>query len=172
MKAVKSTKRKAVESDNDSEVAAPQSKKAKPTSKAASKTDNEPFWDLSTGKTPKRAAITSFKNMTLINIREYYEKDGDFHPGKKGISLSIDQYTALLKAIPKLNKALTKRGFDVTVDEDEDDKDDEEDGGVVREKRTNVAKKPRAREKPKKANIEATSDEDEEEEEADDADDE
>ena len=47
MKAVKSTKRKAVESDNDSEVAAPKSKKAKPTSKAASKTDNEPFWDVS-----------------------------------------------------------------------------------------------------------------------------
>ena len=53
--------------------------------------------------------ISEFKGSTLVNIREYYQKDDKFLPGKKGISLSLAQYGDLLKAIPGINSELSKR---------------------------------------------------------------
>lgn len=38
---------------------------------------------LSSGRTPRRVEITEFRNMKLVNIREYYEKDDAYLPGKK-----------------------------------------------------------------------------------------
>lgn len=38
------------------------------------------YWELS-GR--RRVQVSSFKNMTMVNIREYYEKDGKALPGKK-----------------------------------------------------------------------------------------
>lgn len=44
---------------------------------------------LSNGKQPRRVEITEFKGSTLINIREFYEKDDEYHPGKKVLSLEM-----------------------------------------------------------------------------------
>jgi Transcriptional Coactivator p15 (PC4) len=38
---------------------------------------------LSSGRTPRRVEISEFKSMKLINIREYYEKNDEYLPGKK-----------------------------------------------------------------------------------------
>ncbi|KAK2003248.1 transcriptional Coactivator p15 [Colletotrichum falcatum] len=138
-------------SDSEDEVITKPTKKSK-TSKtegASSGVDKEgnPYWDLSN---KRRVGVSQFKNNTFINIREFYEKDGDMLPGKKGISLNIAQYEALVKAIPAISEKLRAMGHDV--------EDIEEDGGAPTAVETQ--KKPaKDKAKAKKSNIEATSDE-------------
>lgn len=38
---------------------------------------------LSTSKTPRRVEISEFKGSKLVNIREFYQKDDEYLPGKK-----------------------------------------------------------------------------------------
>jgi hypothetical protein len=121
----------------------------------------------------RRAGIQQFKNSRLVSIREYYQDaDGKYLPGKKvdlpflsiidarhfadtfsqGISLSIDQYTELLKAIPEINAALGKMGEAIDAVNNVASSEDEQSPNRTRvKKKSNKAK----------ANIEATSDEDE-----------
>lgn len=103
--------------------------KAKPAAKSGSKpAGEEKFHELSTGKTPRRVNVSEFKGKPLVNIREYYEKDGELLPGKKvpnqanltdllpqlemlrdalqGISLTTEQFKELLKALPDIKRAL------------------------------------------------------------------
>ncbi|KAJ6783929.1 hypothetical protein PWT90_09318 [Aphanocladium album] len=107
--------------------------------------EGNPFWELSN---KRRVGVSQFKSMCLINIREYYDKDGKTLPGKKGISLSLEQYTALVKLVPSINGKLRELGQLV------DTRDDAEEDTAA------IVKKPK-KEKSDKANIEATSDEDE-----------
>jgi hypothetical protein len=81
---------------------APKSKKSKKAgvSKGSSSGDDQ-FWavsislcsplgpiadldnQLSSGRNPRRVNVSEFKNNKLINIREFYEKDDEYLPGKK-----------------------------------------------------------------------------------------
>jgi hypothetical protein len=90
--------------------------------------------------------------MTMVNFREYYEKDGKTLPGKSGINLPIEQFKTFLSALPQLLDVLEEKGVEIErprfggrggAAEDEEDKSTKQ-------------------KKPKKLNIEATSDEDEE----------
>ncbi|KAG1742821.1 transcriptional Coactivator p15-domain-containing protein [Suillus lakei] len=48
----------------------------------------------------KRVTVREFKGKILVDIREFYGKDGeDEKPGKKGISLNPDQWACLKKSI-------------------------------------------------------------------------
>jgi hypothetical protein len=38
---------------------------------------------LSRGRTPRRVHLSEFKNMRMVNIREFYEKDDEYLPSKK-----------------------------------------------------------------------------------------
>ncbi|CCD23166.1 chromatin-binding transcription coactivator SUB1 NDAI_0B01320 [Naumovozyma dairenensis CBS 421] len=82
----------------------------------------------------KRVTVRQFRNINLIDIREYYldSSSGEMKPGKKGISLTEDLYDELLKHRLNIDEALrrfgSKRPRTKTVrvlsdDEDEEDND-------------------------------------------------
>ncbi|XP_055303610.1 RNA polymerase II transcriptional coactivator [Sitodiplosis mosellana] len=54
----------------------------------------------------RRVTVSSFKGKVYVNIREFYQKDGDWLPGKKGIALSPEQWNALLEKSDEINKAI------------------------------------------------------------------
>lgn len=73
----------------------------------------------------------------------------------QGISLSVEQFKALLNIIPSITVALGKEGEDIDIPEIGvrlEDKSGFEVGSVFKKTKS----------KPEKSNIEATSDEDEE----------
>ncbi|ORY15945.1 transcriptional Coactivator p15-domain-containing protein [Clohesyomyces aquaticus] len=102
--------------------------------------DGNPFVPLNSKRT-RRANIMEFKGNNYVNIREYYgNSDGKFLPGKKGISLSIEQYNTLLAAAPLIESLLVEKGertvrpdySDVPVAKVDDEKNEgeEEAGGA------------------------------------------
>ncbi|KAK0719592.1 transcriptional Coactivator p15-domain-containing protein [Lasiosphaeris hirsuta] len=114
--------------------------------------DGNSYWEIGN---KRRVSASSFKGAVLVNIREYYQTpDGEDKPGKKGISLSINQYRELLKIIPELNEQLRAEGEEIA----------DPNGSAPASKPVAAAtpqKKTKAVKKTKKANIEMTSDEDE-----------
>lgn len=56
--------------------------------------------------------MSRFKSNTLVSLREYYNdaSTGEAKPGKRGISLSIEQWGVLSKHLPALAAALRKAG--------------------------------------------------------------
>ncbi|KAF7594278.1 hypothetical protein BBP40_009678 [Aspergillus hancockii] len=122
-------------------------------------TNGDVYWEVSK---LRRVTISSFRGKTLVNIREYYGKDGQELPGKKGISLPMDQFASLIALLPDIELALKDLGVSVPrpdyagkgsiLDEDNDEREEISSGGGLEGSRM-----------PRK-NIEATSEEDESEE--------
>ncbi|KAL6921990.1 hypothetical protein ACHAPO_002751 [Fusarium lateritium] len=144
-----SAKKRAADSDSEPEVASKRVKNAVPVASDGKDDDGNPFWELSN---KRRVGVSEFSNKTFVNIREYYEKDGKALPGKKGISLSIEQYNAFLKAVPRINAALRAKGLVVEGDE-------ELDTAMEVDAKVKDSKVKREQKKSPKANIETTSEE-------------
>lgn len=66
--------------------------------------DKEPTWVLE-GK--KLVKVREFKGKVYIDIREFYEKNGELLPGKKGISLNPDMWRKLLSLGDEINEAVS-----------------------------------------------------------------
>ncbi|EEB89745.1 hypothetical protein MPER_12124 [Moniliophthora perniciosa FA553] len=52
----------------------------------------------------KRATVRSFKGKPLVDIREFYGDEGQEKPGKKGISLTDEQWEMLKKRMPVIDR--------------------------------------------------------------------
>ncbi|KAF3491136.1 uncharacterized protein GIQ15_00653 [Arthroderma uncinatum] len=131
------------------------------------KTDSngDPYWEISR---QRRVTISTFRGRVLVNVREYYEKDGQDLPGKKGISMTLEQFNSLVTLLPEITTVVEQKGGTVirpdfsgiaapAPAEDEDMSDVE----------PTVPEKSRSSSKSKKEspikNFEATSDEEEDE---------
>ncbi|KAK8089865.1 transcriptional Coactivator p15 [Apiospora hydei] len=115
------------------------------------------FWPLTA---TRRVAISEFKGKPLISVREYYtDAAGEMKPGKKGISLTLDQWNNLMKATADVNAELSAKGHTVT------DPSSSSSAPAASKSTTKPSKDSDKLKKSKKANIEATSDEEDEDEE-------
>lgn len=103
------------ESDSDSE---PKSKKAKPEKRKKEEPREEPKEEK---KKPKKSAageysfqlsknrfasVSEFRGKVMVGIREFYEVDGELKPGKKGISLPLDQWKKLKESMDDIDEAI------------------------------------------------------------------
>lgn len=52
------------------------------------------------------ATVSEFRGKIMVGIREFYDKDGEMRPGKKGISLSMDQWNSLKDHIADIDQAV------------------------------------------------------------------
>ncbi|KAK1141372.1 hypothetical protein N8T08_009163 [Aspergillus melleus] len=114
--------------------------------------NGDKYWEISK---MRRVTISTFRGKTMVNIREYYEKDGQELPGKKGISLPLDQFASLVTLLPGIEVVLKEQGQSVPRPE-YTSSDSRRTGGY------GLAGDEESADLPKK-NIEATSDEDEDE---------
>lgn len=109
----------------------------------------------------RRLTLSTYRSATYVNIREYYEKDGKALPGKKGISLSMEQYAAIIQLMPEIETILEAKGEKVPRPKYEGGKtvteraDEDEDGGGEGKEEVMKSKKSR------KGNFEETSEEEE-----------
>lgn len=75
----------------------------KQTEESDTEDDNKSEWQLSKNR---KISINKFKGKMLIDIREYYEAGGEMKPGRKGISLTCEQWEILLSVAEKVNDRL------------------------------------------------------------------
>lgn len=81
----------------------PPEKKAKVGNKSDEK---EPTWSLPNRKFVK---LREFKGKMYVDIREYYEKNGDLLPGKKGISLTPEQWRMIMSLGDEITETLSSK---------------------------------------------------------------
>jgi len=55
------------------------------------------------------ATVSEFRGKVLVSIREYYEKDGEIRPGKKGISLTLEQWNSLKDQIGDIDAEVKRQ---------------------------------------------------------------
>jgi len=67
--------------------------------------EGEKYIDL--GK-KKRATVRKFKGAVFVDVREFFGNPGDEKPGKKGISLGIEQWEALKSGTSTIDSLFTE----------------------------------------------------------------
>ncbi|ENN71074.1 hypothetical protein HUJ04_007529 [Dendroctonus ponderosae] len=68
--------------------------------------DSEPTWDLGKNRFVK---ISDFKGKVYVNIREFYNADGDLRPGKKGIMLTGEQWQRFKASVNEIDEEMKKK---------------------------------------------------------------
>lgn len=107
----------------------------------------------------KRVTVRQFRNINLIDIREYYQDSatGELRPGKKGISLTEDLYDELLKHRLNIDEALRRFGsrrprtklVRLLSDDEYDDEDDKKENADERKDNSDKKKSDETKDKDK-----------------------
>ncbi|KAF1810787.1 putative RNA polymerase II transcriptional coactivator [Eremomyces bilateralis CBS 781.70] len=150
-----------VSDEHDDSAPSKRSKTSKVASKGASKVNNKPqtddegglFWEISN---TRRVTISEYRGKTMVSLREYYEKDGKVLPGRKGITLTLEQYSNLVTLLPHIEKVLDDREEQVARPEYDELKAESAEEDKI-EVRGIGGSKP----EPSRPNFVATDDEDE-----------
>nr|AFK40203.1 unknown [Lotus japonicus] len=58
----------------------------------------------------RRVSVRNWQGRIVVDILEFYVKDGKQMPGKKGISLTMDQWNVLRNHIEEIDKAVNESG--------------------------------------------------------------
>ncbi|XP_078434107.1 RNA polymerase II transcriptional coactivator KIWI-like [Wolffia australiana] len=56
----------------------------------------------------RKVSVRSWQGKIVVDIREFYSKDGKDFPGKKGISLTLDQWNTLKDHIGEIDEAIAE----------------------------------------------------------------
>ncbi|KAN0091093.1 Transcriptional Coactivator p15 (PC4) domain containing protein [Tylopilus felleus] len=91
----------------DNEPSPAHEESTRPAVKVLKNAEGEKYVEL--GK-KKRAAVRSFKGQVFVDIREFYGTDDDEKPGKKGISLAMEQWEALKRSITTIDSFFAEHG--------------------------------------------------------------
>jgi len=66
----------------------------------------------------KRVTVRNFKGTIYVDIREFYQKDGDWLPGKKGLALKCEEWAATKPAMDeilgKIQQGITAHVHDIS----------------------------------------------------------
>ncbi|KAK8693224.1 hypothetical protein V6N13_070818 [Hibiscus sabdariffa] len=82
-------------------------KKASNTSASVESDDSDDIVVCEISKN-RRVSVRNWNGKIWVDIREFYVKDGKQMPGKKGISLSLDQWNVLRDHAEAIDKALAE----------------------------------------------------------------
>ncbi|KAA8531161.1 hypothetical protein F0562_005925 [Nyssa sinensis] len=58
----------------------------------------------------RRVLVRNWQGKVMVDIREFYVKDGKQMPGKKGISLTMDQWNVLRDHVDEIDQAVAENG--------------------------------------------------------------
>ncbi|OJD22428.1 hypothetical protein ACJ73_06226 [Blastomyces percursus] len=78
-----------------------------PTSEKNIDSNGDIYWKISR---LRRLTVSSFKGRTMVSVREYYEKDGQELPGKKGISMPLEQFNTMVQLLPNVEAVIKEKG--------------------------------------------------------------
>ncbi|KAJ8629527.1 hypothetical protein MRB53_022850 [Persea americana] len=68
-------------------------------------TDSITICDISKNR---RVSVRTWQGKAVVDIREFYMKDGKQMPGKKGISLSMDQWKILRDHVDEIDQVVAE----------------------------------------------------------------
>lgn len=81
---------------------------ARPPKKFAKHDDDEDGIFVCEISKNRRVSVRSWQGRVMVDIREFYVKDGKQMPGRKGISLTMDQWKVLRDHAEKIDEAVAE----------------------------------------------------------------
>ncbi|CAG9857007.1 unnamed protein product [Phyllotreta striolata] len=102
----KKPERKASTSDSDSGPDDRTPAKKSKDSKGDDSSEVPTSWSLGKNRFLK---LTEFKNSWYLDVREFYNADGDMKPGRKGIMLTMEQWQKLKGFMGEIDEAIKRK---------------------------------------------------------------